>query len=86
MHPEWRLVGDLDDQGREHHEEAGTQDDEDRRAVAGIREGIIQPAFLAAWPQFEKAGEHLALAAARAAAGEAGNDGRGRLCCHLAMS
>src|ERR1700679_4163521 len=70
MQPEWRLILDLDDQRAADPDRAGDHDDENRRPVAGIDEGIIEPADFAIGPQVDESREQLALAAARASAGK----------------
>src|SRR5690242_1147447 len=69
MQPERRLVLDLDDQRGADHDRAGDHDDEDRRPIAGIHEGEVEPANLATRPQADEAGIDAALAATRAFAG-----------------
>ena len=71
MNPERRLVFDLHDQGGGDDDGAGQHDQENRRPVAGVDEGVVEPAGLAVRPQIEEARIKLALAAARATAGEA---------------
>ena len=48
MDPERRLIERLDDERAADHHEAGENDDEHRRPVAGIDEGVVEPADLAA--------------------------------------
>src|SRR5688572_8642845 len=74
MQPERRLIDHLDDQRRADHDEAGYQDHEDRRSVAGVRERIIETAFRALLAHIEKPGKERAFAAARTAPGKAGHD------------
>src|SRR5205814_9347528 len=86
VQPERRLILDFDDQGGGDDDSARQHDDEDRRAVAGIDEGVVEPARFAIRPQVEEARIELALSATRAAAGNAaecalGEGGR-RLICH----
>ena len=45
VQPQRRLVGDLHPQRQADDDEADDQDDEDRRAVAGVGEGIVEPAI-----------------------------------------
>src|ERR1700678_2705044 len=78
MQPEWRLILDLDDPRAADHDAAGGNDDENRRPVAGVDEGIVEPAGLAIRPQRQKAGIQPALAAARASAGEPAPRGLGQ--------
>src|SRR5205823_990847 len=70
-----------DDSARQH-------DDEDRRAIAGIDEGVVEPARFAIRPQVEEARIELALSATRAAAGNAaecalGEGGRRLIKLHI---
>src|SRR5206468_2114885 len=76
------LVFDLDDQRGADDDGARDHDDEDRRPIAGIDEGIIEPAGFAVRPQRQKTRIEFSLAAARTAAGDAaqralGNGGEG---------
>src|SRR5882757_5461632 len=71
VNPERRLVFDLHDQSGGDDDGAGQHDEENRRAIAAVDEGVIEPADLAVRPQMEEARIELALAAARAAAGDA---------------
>ena len=61
VQPERRLVFDLDDQRAADHDGAGDHDDEHRRPVAGIDEGVIEPAGFAARPQVRKPAYSLPL-------------------------
>ncbi len=70
MHPEWRLILDLDDQRAADDDGAGNHDDEDGRAVAGIDKGIIEPAGFTSRPQGQESRIQFALAAARTFAGD----------------
>src|SRR5687768_15077891 len=63
VHPERRLVDELDDQRRTRDDEPGNEDDEHRRSVAGVGEGIIEAAGLAARPNCEQPVEQPALSA-----------------------
>src|SRR3954452_25029469 len=70
MQPVWRLVLDLDHQRTADHDRTGQHDDEDRRTIAGIDEGVVEAAALAGRRQRQEARIELALAAARTSAGE----------------
>ena len=64
--PVGRREGELDEEGEADDDEADDHDDEDRRAIAGIGEGKVEAAGLAALRRRQEAGEQAALAAARA--------------------
>src|SRR5689334_21539185 len=83
MQPERRLVFDLHDQCGTDHDGARDHDDEDRRAVAGIDEGIVEPADVAVRTQVDEPGVKLALAAAWTAAGNAAQRALGYRRCGL---
>jgi hypothetical protein len=74
MYPERRIEGNLHPKRRADDDEADNEDDEDGRPVAGIGEGIVEPAIPAVPAQRQEAGEQLALAAARTAPLQAGLD------------
>src|SRR5579885_3530232 len=69
---------DLGDERRTDHDRARQEHDEDRRSVTGIDKLIIEPARIAARPQCQKALKQLALAAARAGAGQARDNSGGK--------
>src|ERR1700722_11461321 len=71
MHPEWRLILDLDDQRTADDDGAGNHDDEDGGAVAGVDKGIVEPAGFTPRPQRQEPRIQLAFAAARTFAGDA---------------
>ena len=68
------MIKRLDDQCGADNDETRQQDDEDRRAIAGIGEAIIKTANVAARLQREKALKEFTSAAARASAREARAD------------
>ena len=71
VQPERRLVFHFHDQRRGDDDRARDHDDEDRRPVAGVDEGIVEPAGFTVRPKRQESGIELALAAARAFAGDA---------------
>src|SRR5690349_12670846 len=70
MQPERRLVLDLDDERAADHDRTRQHDDEDRRTVAGVDEGVVESAAVAAGCERQEARIELTLAAARAFAGK----------------
>ena len=71
MDPERRLIGHLDNECGADHDEAGKENHEHRRPIAGIDEGIVEPAGLAARRNLQESMEQPAAAAARATAHQA---------------
>lgn len=63
VYPEWRLIQDFRHQSRGDDDEASEEDNEDRRAVTGIGEIVVEPAGGAARAQRDKALEQFAIAA-----------------------
>ena len=80
VHPHRRMQLELDEERAAEHEEAQDEDGEYGRAVAGVGEGIAEPAALALLAQHQPAAEQRALAAARAAPLEAGGEHGGIGC------
>src|SRR5215471_20929694 len=78
MEPERRLVQRLHDQCAPHHDESRQENDEYRRPIPGIDEGVVKPAHLAMCRQAKKATEQLAFAATRATAHQPGEQRRHR--------
>jgi hypothetical protein len=76
MNPERWLIGELGPKRGTEHKKPADQTDEDSRSVAGIREGEIEPAYVAGFRDIEKAGESFASSAAWTAAEEACPIGR----------
>src|SRR3954447_17958201 len=74
MQPERRLVDHFDDQCRANDDEAGNQDHENGRAIAGIRKGVIEPARVASLTQAEETGKQASLATTGTAPGKPGHD------------
>jgi len=71
VHPERRLIFDLDDKRTADDDGAGDHDDENGGAIAGVDKGIIEPAGFTPRPQRQEPRIQLALAAARTSAGDA---------------
>ena len=67
VHPDGRLVGELDVEREAQDDEAEDEDGEYRRPIARIDEAVVEAAAIARRAHLEHVLEQLALAAARAA-------------------
>ncbi len=75
VHPVGWGIDDLGGERRARNDEPRDEHRKERGRIRRIGEGEVEPAAAAARRQFQKAGKQLALAATRAAAREAGDDG-----------
>jgi len=72
--PDRRLIGDLNEQGPEHHDPACDLHDEDGRAIAGIQTGKVEPADRAPVDDLQEPREQRPLGAMGTAAKQSGPD------------